>query len=157
MGIESIKEKLQPELEKVGTSNHFKRLPELSDAVKALHANPDYESGDRMQWANIDLVLKPEMYLLTGIPSSGKSTWLDNVIMNSIRMHDYKWAIFSPESHPIELHLKQLIEIYSGTNCYGTYNYAKQQQTDLDAVVNGLKETLYTMNTTEDTQTYDSN
>jgi replicative DNA helicase len=117
MGIDEIKEILEGEERKAQMPTSVVTMDSMVDTMIALKNNPDAESGDRMRWTNVDLVLKPEIYLLTGIPSMGKSVWMDNIIINSIEMHDYKWGIFSPESHPIESHLKQLLEISMGTNC----------------------------------------
>ena len=109
MGIDDIKDVLIPEMDKVCNSDSYKTPREIESGLLALWNNPEFEQGDKLQWNNVELSLKPEIYLLTGIPSSGKSTWLDNIIINSIRMHDYKWAVFSPESHPLEMHLKQMV------------------------------------------------
>lgn len=156
MGIEGIKETLGKELASCTRSNEFKTMLEAQSGLMDLYNNPEGEKGDRLQWCNVELALKPEMYLLTGIPSSGKSTWLDNIVMNSIRMHDYKWGIFSPESHPIELHIKQLIEIYTGTNFYGNYNYQRTTEAMINNVLSKLNDSLYMMTPTEENLTIES-
>ena len=48
--------------------------------------------------------------ILTGIPMSGKSEWLDQLMLNSARIHGWKWAVYSPENHPVVMHVQKLAE-----------------------------------------------
>lgn len=156
MGIDQVKEKLGAEMQSCTKSENYRTTGETLNALLNLYENPDTEKGDRLKWAAVEMSLKPEMYLLTGIPSSGKSTWLDNIIMNSIQMHEYRWAIFSPESHPIELHMKQLIEIYTQTNFYGAYKYQRTTPEQIKDVINKLEKSLYMMTPTEENLTIEA-
>lgn len=55
--------------------------------------------------------VKPgEMTIVTGIPGSGKSNFVDALAINLIRLHDWKFAVFSPENWPPERHLQTYIE-----------------------------------------------
>ena len=51
--------------------------------------------------------------VVTGIPSSGKSSFLDHVMVNLAKAKDWKFAICSFENDP-STHITQLIEKYSG-------------------------------------------
>ena len=53
------------------------------------------------------------MTVVTGIPSSGKSSFLDHVMVNLARNRDWKFAICSFECDP-PTHITQLIEKFSG-------------------------------------------
>jgi twinkle protein len=55
-----------------------------------------------------------EVNVVTGIPGHGKSSWVDNLIVNSASLHDWRWVIFSPENFPIARHVATLTEIHSG-------------------------------------------
>ena len=46
--------------------------------------------------------------MITGIPSHGKSEWLDALTMNLAMKADWSFGVFSPENQPIELHLRKL-------------------------------------------------
>lgn len=153
MGIGEIKEKLSVEMLSSVESPDFKTTDNIIDGLTALYANENAEVGDNLYWVNVELSLKPEIYLLTGIPSSGKSTWLDNVIINSIKMHDYKWAVFSPESHPVELHLKQMIEIHTRTNFYGHYHYQRTSVDQLTTTCSSLRDSLFMLTPTDENLT----
>ncbi|MEA4863725.1 MAG: toprim domain-containing protein [Victivallaceae bacterium] len=57
------------------------------------------------------LLLQPgTLNILTGIPSHGKSEFLDQIIINTIRLHGWSWAIYSPENYPIANHFQKLAE-----------------------------------------------
>ena len=52
------------------------------------------------------------LYVITGIPQSGKSEWIENVMCQSNINHGWKWAIFSPEYYPLENMAVKLLEKY---------------------------------------------
>jgi twinkle protein len=54
------------------------------------------------------------LYIITGIPQSGKSEWIENVMCKSNINHSWKWAIFSPEYYPLENMAVKLLEKYYG-------------------------------------------
>jgi twinkle protein len=73
-------------------------------------------SGDKIGWPCLDkhyTVAPGQLTVLTGWPGSGKSEWLDAVLINLSRQ-GWKFAIFSPENQPVELHIAKLIEKLSG-------------------------------------------
>lgn len=51
-----------------------------------------------------------EMTVLTGIPNSGKSEFLDAVMVNLAELHDWTFGVFSAENWPAEQHIKKLAE-----------------------------------------------
>lgn len=51
---------------------------------------------------------------LSGVPGSGKSRLMDNIIVYTAIHHGWRWAVCSPESWPLKLHAKHLIQIYAG-------------------------------------------
>jgi twinkle protein len=52
--------------------------------------------------------------ILTGIPSHGKSEFLDQIIINTIRLHGWRWTVFSPENYPITNYFQKLAEKWTG-------------------------------------------
>jgi twinkle protein len=59
--------------------------------------------------------LKPgEWTLVTGIPSHGKSGFMNAVMVNTAKRDGWKWLIWSAESMPHELHIADLLEQYIG-------------------------------------------
>lgn len=51
-----------------------------------------------------------EWTVISGSPGSGKSEWLDAVMVNMVSVHDWKFAVCSPENQPIEQHITKLLE-----------------------------------------------
>jgi twinkle protein len=69
-------------------------------------------SGVSTGWPNVDelyTVSTPGLTLVTGIPNSGKSEWIDALNINLALNHGWKFAAFSPENGK-ELHTIKLVE-----------------------------------------------
>lgn len=85
---------------------------EKIDALMSLYEN-GMEPGLGGGWPSMDdfYTVKPgEMTVVTGIPNSGKSNWLDALCVNMSKKYGWKFAVFSPENQPIEAHLARLTE-----------------------------------------------
>ena len=91
-----------------------RKISSVGSKVLELKHNPHLERGLDIGWPHLDLRLKSGVYVVTGIPGSGKSVWLDNVLIRSIKNHHWKWMVFSPENNPVQNHVKDLVEILSG-------------------------------------------
>lgn len=52
--------------------------------------------------------------VITGIPGHGKTTLLDNLLVNLAQLHGWKFGVFSPESQPIERHYASFMEKITG-------------------------------------------
>lgn len=91
---------IRPEMESI----YFNGLPA---GVKINHKEHD----ELITWQT------GRVYTVTGIPSHGKSEYVDfiNVRLNII--HGWKTAYFSPENHPIELHASKILEKITGKSC----------------------------------------
>lgn len=79
-----------------------------------------YEEGEKpglsTGWRNLDefYTVRPgEMTVVTGIPNSGKSNWMDALLVNLAREHTWTFAVFSPENQPIQNHASRLMEKFS--------------------------------------------
>ena len=55
-----------------------------------------------------------EFTIVTGMPSSGKSEWMDAVMINLAERDGWRFAVFSPENQPLAEHWKKLAEKYIG-------------------------------------------
>lgn len=69
---------------------------------------PGFKTG----WPSMDKhysVVPGQVTVITGWPGSGKSEWLDALLVNL--MHQgWRHAIYSPENQPIELHVAKILE-----------------------------------------------
>ena len=74
------------------------------------------KAGSKTGWVSLDKfysVAEGQLTIVTGWPSSGKSEWLDALLVN-LGKQGWKVAIFSPENHPVPLHISKLMEKISG-------------------------------------------
>src|SRR5690606_38855521 len=100
------------------------RVKDLQEGVMALYAR-GMDKGLTTGFPNMDgliRVVKGQLNILTGIPSHGKSEWLDALMVNLATIHGWKCCVFSPENYPIELHIRKLAEKVMGrsfTNAMG--------------------------------------
>lgn len=89
---------------------------DLRPGVLALYEH-GYRRGFSTGWPAMDdfYTVRPgEFTVITGIPGHGKSSWLDNLMVNLSRWHKWKWAVFSAENFPVERHAAGLMEIHAG-------------------------------------------
>jgi twinkle protein len=66
-------------------------------------------------WTTLDAyyrVFPGQLTVVTGIPGSGKSNWLDCLLVNLARTHGWSIAIFSPENLPLEQHMAEMAAKY---------------------------------------------
>lgn len=73
---------------------------------------PGFSTG----WKTLDphyTVAPGQLTVVTGWPGSGKSEWLDALLVNLSRS-GWKFAVFSFENQPVELHAAKLLEKISG-------------------------------------------
>lgn len=64
-------------------------------------------------WANVDELYQPSVgqwTLVTGIPSMGKSEWLDAMTVNLAEQDGWVFGVCSPENQPIDWHVAKLME-----------------------------------------------
>lgn len=93
------------------------RPTDLLERLKTLY-HDGAPRGISTGMATIDplfTIIPGMVYLVTGIPSAGKSEWLDQVVINTVTNHRWQWAIFSPEGDPREEHLSRIMEKLVGS------------------------------------------
>ena len=94
--------------------------------------------------------------LITGTPGSGKSEWLDAVMVNLAQNEKWRFVIYSPENWPLALHHAKIIEKYVGkpfnpgpnerlsykeiedaeTWMHGKFLFAKPDRPDITTILN---------------------
>jgi len=85
------------------------------DVVRLYHQG--LSGGISTGWDSVDrhYTVRPgELTIVTGIPSHGKSQFLDALTVNLAHEHGWSFAICSPENLPVELHAAKLIEQHTG-------------------------------------------
>lgn len=87
----------------------------LGDQIAALYRD-GLKPGDKTGWPSVDRhysVSEGQLTIVTGWPGSGKSEWLDALLVN-LSHQGWRFAVFSPENRPQELHVAKLMEKFSG-------------------------------------------
>lgn len=82
------------------------RLNELWTRGNGSGASTGYSGLDR-----IYTVASGQLTVVTGYPSHGKSNFVDQLMVNLARQHDWKFAVCSFENQP-EIHISRFMEIY---------------------------------------------
>ena len=104
------------ELFKPVTDAEFVSMGNLGKQIFALYET-GYRQGESTGWCKMDefyKIRRGEWTLISGIPSHGKSAWLDALICNLIGDTGWNFAIFSAENLPLERHAAGLISCYVG-------------------------------------------
>lgn len=111
-------------------SVYFDRLNDLWTKGSGKGFSTGYKGLD-----TIYTVAPGQLTVVTGYPSSGKSNFVDQIMVNLARAHDWKFAICSFENQP-EIHIARLMEIYTQNRFFeGANRMAPKQMEDAFAFV----------------------
>lgn len=111
----------------------IKGIYELQDVEDRIDAAYEYglKRGVSTGFPTLDTHYTVELSqwtLVTGIPGSGKSNFLDGLLVNLSRLHGWKHAIFSPENQPIDRYYASLVEKYVGKAFSKTSDSSKRMK-----------------------------
>ena len=85
--------------------------------VLAMYRAGGLPKGTPVGWPSVDALYTVglgQWTLVTGQPHSGKSEWLDAVMVNLAKQEEWVFVIYSPENWPLELHHSKILEKYVG-------------------------------------------
>lgn len=83
---------------------------------------------DLAEFDNYYSVRPCEWTVITGIPGSGKSEFVDFLLISLAMKYGLKFAVCSPENQPIQNHIQKLAEKFAGKLFYGSN---KMQESEL--------------------------
>lgn len=81
-----------------------------------------------------------QMTIVTGIPTHGKSYFLDFVATRLSILHGWRFGIFSPEHFPVTMHMSRLAEKLIGKRFGGNY---KMNIAEKDAAMDYMNENFF--------------
>ena len=84
--------------------------------------------------------MRGHLTVTTGIPSHGKSSFLEWLALNLVNEYDMKLSFFSPEHSPMALHQSRLIEKVTGKKFFGDNRVKK---TDIERYKRWANERVY--------------
>lgn len=108
--------------------------------------NNGLPSGFGIGMHEFDMFLKFQpgyLTVITGIPGHGKSEFLDFLMCRLNISHDWKFALYSPENHPLHLHFSKLAEKIIGKPWEGIN---RMSPLDLTTTIEYLKDVFYFVN-----------
>lgn len=85
---------------------------DIEDDLQTLLDN-GLPKGELTGWPTLDRFYAPvpgQWSLVTGIPSMGKSEWLDALAINLAEQSDWVFGVCSPENQPLTFHTAKLLE-----------------------------------------------
>jgi twinkle protein len=135
------------------------RKPKLSsprahlEEVRALWRD-GLPPGEKTGWPSVDqlyTVQPGQLTVLTGWPSSGKSEWLDALLVNLSRK-GWKLAVFSFENQPVSLHISKMLEKLTGKP-FGNGPTERMTQDDVTEYSDDLEQSFSFTDTTAGTLT----
>jgi twinkle protein len=89
--------------------------------------------GSSTGYSNVDqiyTVAQGQLTIVTGYPSSGKSNFIDQLMVNLGQAHDWKFAVCSFENQP-EVHISRLMELKTGRRFFeGTHRMTEEDRTE---------------------------
>ncbi len=110
-------------------------------------------------WENLDEYFRLRtgtLNIVTGIPSSGKSELLDQLMLNTIRLHGWKWALFSPENYPLPAHFQKLAEKHLQKPMFNRYAMPPMTQQELQRAIQELSRHVFLLTIDDRPATLDS-
>jgi len=119
--------------------------------------NDGYIKGNSTGWSNLDCfysVIKGQFTVVTGMPSHGKSEFVDALLMNLAKKQNWRFAVFAPENYPVEMHYHKLIEKYICKPF--THGEGRMSVEEMDAAIDFIDEHFYFIDATEDEINLDS-
>jgi twinkle protein len=85
---------------------------DLAPALTKLYRD-GLKPGASSGWRSLDrlyTVAPGQLTVITGVPGHGKSEWLDALMVNLAARAEWRFAVYSPENYPQELHAAKLME-----------------------------------------------
>ena len=92
--------------------------------------NKGTNKGVSTGYTNVDTiytVAQAQLTVVTGYPSSGKSNFIDQLMVNLARSHDWKFAVCSFENQP-EIHISRFMEIYKEKRFFDGKNRMTEEE-----------------------------
>lgn len=129
--------------------SYYERLNELYIKGTGKGYSTGYTSVDE-----IYTVAPAQLTVVTGYPSSGKSNFVDQIMVNLADKHDWKFAVCSFENQP-EIHISRLMEIYTKRRFFDGKD--RMSETDKEIAFKFVKEHFLFIDTNgEEPSTLDS-
>lgn len=115
--IRSIEERARINLPKK-SGDYTSEVSKLSSLRSDLLDNQEgFSDGELVGWRGVERLYRPskgQWTVVTGLPSHGKTSWVDSMILNLAIRSKWQIALFSAENHPVLRHAMWLLSKQAG-------------------------------------------
>jgi len=126
------------------------RVADLEASIKEIYSKPFDEGLSISVYHKFSYHYRfagGQLNVITGIPSHGKSEFLDQLISLWAMEHKLKFAMFSPENYPKEFHI---VKFLSKFTYKPFYSEGRMSSADLDGAMKKINEHLIFLEPHED-------
>ncbi len=102
--------------------------------IDALYNN-GLSRGDITGHQNFDSLFSfatSQLTVITGVPTHGKSNFLEHICMRLASQNNWKFGVFSPEHYPLQLHFSVLAEKFIGKSFRQVTKYERMSKSELN-------------------------
>ena len=97
-----------------------------------------------------------QLTVVTGIPTHGKSNFLEHFAMKLSTQHGWKFGVFSPEHYPMQLHFSVLAEKLMGKSFRKITRYNRMTKNELNIAKDFISNHYHWIRPDKDVYTIDS-
>ena len=95
---------------------------EINDLIEGVTGDY-YETGyKKIDDQGLLKIKTGQLNIVTGSPGSGKSEWVDDIMINTVKQYGIKWAVFSPETILHKSTIKSLQRNIQGMDLMHSHN-----------------------------------
>jgi|TARA_R110002074_G_scaffold1973_4_gene11892 twinkle protein len=105
---------------------------------------------------NLFSFTKSQLTVITGIPTHGKSNFLEHLSMRLSAQKGWKFGVFSPEHYPLELHFSVLAEKFIGKSFRKITRFERMSKTELHQAKDFISEHYHWIRPDGDVYTIDA-
>jgi len=132
------------------------KVNDFKDTVYNYYQNGFDNIGVSTGWKGLDKNYRPAkstLNIITGIPGHGKSEFIDALMVNISKSKGWKWAVFSPENYPYELHVQKIAEKLTEKSFF---KENRMSETDFDNSLKWINEYISFINPSENNLSLDA-
>ena len=108
-----------------------------------------FPKGINPGWSNLNdyyRICKRQLTIVTGIPSHGKSEFVDALMINLAESRKWRFLIYSPENYPFEVHWRKQAEKLMGKKFFG----GDATDWDIEQAINTISTNFYFLDSEEE-------
>lgn len=131
-------------------------INDISKDIDELYEN-GMQGGASTGWwgvSNFYTVRPGEWTVVTGVPSHGKSEFVDALLVNLSLNHDWRFAVFSPENQPLQRHAAKIAQKFMGLP-FGMGSHTRMNKDDRDIAKYWMQERFFFILPPDDELTID--